>query len=237
MRHGCFPEVKPIDVHQSEAVFPIGIFVVQDIPRVVIAREQPVPVQRDGKGDEVFAELSFFVFVEFFGIGKGRIGEKTTKEIAGMEDTPPIYMYVPDRSSRFDPAASQPQGIPIGSLGFGRAKEGVDETIEQGRACVFLDDHRDALVVRGDDRIAAVAEDAIDREILLRQPSDKLLEACIVRMNDCFYARKSHVFRFHRAKIGGQKPGKRGKTPVCCSAFPGKGIYRVDRNIFSGPLR
>lgn len=71
MRHGCFPEVKPIDVHQSEAVFPIGIFVVQDIPRVVIAREQPVPVQRDGKGDEVFAELSFFVFVEFFGIGKG----------------------------------------------------------------------------------------------------------------------------------------------------------------------
>jgi len=47
-----------------------------------------------------------------------------------MEYAPPIYMYVLDRSSRFDPAARQAKGIPIGSPCFGGAKEGIDKTIK-----------------------------------------------------------------------------------------------------------
>lgn len=228
--------MKTIDVYQGKAVFSIGIFVVQNIPRVIISRDQPMPMQKDGKGHEIFAELALFGFIEFFYAGKGRIGEKTTKEISGVEDSSPVHMHVTDGSSRFNSAASQTQRIPIGSFGFGGTEEGVNETIEHGRARIFFDNHRDALIMRGDDRVATVAKYAIDRKILLRQSPDEIFKIGIIRMNDCFHARKIHVFfGFYRAKIGGETPEKRGKWPVCCSTFPGKRILHNEAGIIPLP--
>ena len=83
------PEIKPVDVYQGKAVFSLGVFVIQNVPRIVIARHQPMSMQKDGKGHEIFAELALFGFIEFFYAGKGRIGEKTTKEISGVEDSSP----------------------------------------------------------------------------------------------------------------------------------------------------
>ena len=77
------PEIKPVDVYQGKAVFSLGVFVIQNVPRIVIARHQPMSMQKDGKGHEIFAELALFGFIEFFYAGKGRIGEKTTKEREG----------------------------------------------------------------------------------------------------------------------------------------------------------
>lgn len=96
---------------------------IQNVPRIVIARHQPMSMQKDGKGHEIFAELALFGFIEFFYAGKGRIGEKTTKEISGVEDSSPVHMHVTDGSSRFNSAASQTQRIPVSPFGFGRAKE------------------------------------------------------------------------------------------------------------------
>ena len=105
------PEIKPVDVYQGKAVFSLGVFVIQNVPRIVIARHQPMSMQKDGKGHEIFAELALFGFIElalfgfieFFYAGKGRIGEKTTKEISGVEDSSPVHMHVTDGSSRSTP--------------------------------------------------------------------------------------------------------------------------------------
>ena len=93
-----------------------------------------------------------------------------------MEYSPPIYMHVSDRNGCFDSAALQAHRIPIGSFGFGGTEEGINETIEHGRARIFFDNHRDTLLVRGDDRIAAVAKYVIDREFLLRQSPDEIFK-------------------------------------------------------------
>ena len=186
-------EIKSVDVHQGEAVFPLGVFMIQNVPRVVIARYQSMSMQKDGKGYEIFAELALFGFIEFY-IGKGRIGEKTTKEISGVEDSSSVHMHVTDGSCRFNSAASQTQRIPVSPFGFGRAKERINEAIEQSWTRILLDDHCHTLIVRGHDRIALIAEYAIDWEILLRQSPDEPLETSIIRMNNGFYARKSHVF-------------------------------------------
>lgn len=195
-----------------------------------------MPMEKSGKRDEIFTEFLFLSLINFFYTGKGWVREKATKEISGMEYAPPIYMYIPDRSSCFDSAALQAHRIPIGSFGFGGTEEGVNETIEHGRARIFLDNHRDTLIVRGDDRVATVAKYAIDRKILLRQFPDEIFKIGIIRMNDCFHARKIHTFfGFYRAKIGGETPEKRGKWPVCCSTFPGKGILHNEAGIIPLP--
>lgn len=60
------PEIKPVDVYQGKAVFSLGVFVIQNVPRIVIARHQPMSMQKDGKGHEIFAELRFSVSSSFF---------------------------------------------------------------------------------------------------------------------------------------------------------------------------
>lgn len=186
--------MKTIDIHQGEVIFPVRIFVVQDIPRIVVAGYQFMAMKKDCKGYKIIAKLLLFNFIESFDGCKGWVRKKTAKEIPGMEYSPPIYMHVSDRSGCFDSAALQAHRIPIGSFGFGGTEEGINETIEHGRARIFLDNHRDTLLVCGDDRIAAVAKYVIDREFLLRQPPDEVFKIGIVRMNDCFYARKIHGF-------------------------------------------
>lgn len=233
------PEIKPVDVYQGKAVFSLGVFVIQNVPRIVIAWHQPMSMQKDGKGHEIFAELALFGFIEFFYAGKGRIGEKTTKEISGVEDSSPVHMHVTDGSSRFNSAASQTQRIPVSPFGFGRAKERINEAIEQSWTRILLDDHCHALIVRGHDRIASIAEYAIDWEILLRQSPDEILETSIIRMNNGFYARKSHVFfGFYRAKIGGQRPGKKGEMACILFHISGKRkITEQNSDFFRSGLR
>lgn len=216
------PEIKPVDVYQGKAVFSLGVFVIQNVPRIVIARHQPMSMQKDGKGHEIFAELALFGFIEFFYAGKGRIGEKTTKEISGVEDSSPVHMHVTDGSSRFNSAASQTQRIPVSPFGFGRAKERINEAIEQSWTRILLDDHCHALIVRGHDRIASIAKYAIDWEILLRQSTDEILETSIIRMKRFLREKKPCVFRFLSRKNRGSKAGKKGEMACILFHISGK---------------
>lgn len=200
--------MKTIDVYQGKAVFSIGIFVVQNIPRVIISRDQPMPMQKDGKGHEIFAELALFGFIEFFYAGKGRIGEKTTKEISGVEDSSPVHMHVTDGSSRFNSAALQAHRIP----------KGVNETIEHGRARIFFDNHRDALIMRGDgrkirDRPENPLEAISGRNLQDRHNPDERLFSR--EKNPC-------VFRFLSRKNRRRNAGKKGKMAGMLFHISGK---------------
>ena len=228
------PEIKQVDVYQGKAVFSLGVFVIQNVPRIVIARHQPMSMQKDGKGHEIFAELALFGFIEFFYAGKGRIGEKTTKEISGVEDSSPVHMHVTDGSSRFNSAASQTQRIPVSPFGFGRAKERINEAIEQSWTRILLDDHCHALIVRGHDRIASIAKYAIDWEIDGRNPRNEHNpdEQRFLR------EKKPCVFRFLSRKNRGSKAGKKGEMACILFHISGKRkITEQNSDFFRSGLR
>lgn len=148
-------------------------------------------------------------------------------------------MHVTDGSSRFNSAASQTQRIPVSPFGFGRAKERINEAIEQSWTRILLDDHCHALIVRGHDRIASIAEYAIDWEILLRQSPDEILETSIIRMNNGFLREKKPcVFRFLSRKNRGSKAGKKGKMACILFHISGKRkITEQNSDFFRSGLR
>lgn len=73
-----------------------------------------------------------------------------------------------------------------------------------------------------DDRIAAVAKYVIDREFLLRQSPDEIFKIGIIRMNDCFHARKIHTFFGFSRKNRRRNAGKKGEMAGMLFHISGK---------------
>lgn len=156
-----------------------------------------------------------------------------------MEDSSPVHMHVTDGSSRFNSAASQTQRIPVSPFGFGRAKERINEAIEQSWTRILL-----GRPLPCPDR-AWPRPYCVDRRIRDRLGNSPEAIAGRNPRNEhnpdeqrFLREKKPCVFRFLSRKNRGSKAGKKGKMACILFHISGKRkITEQNSDFFRSGLR